>query len=462
MTNLGEQLLSPEPGFKRIDDNDSLIQYEQNKWTSGTNNSCYNKTYHQCMNSYDLSNVTFYIKSKKLRIIGLGYPTYSSSIKVTINDDKVEYFSASYPSAVYQALLYSTTFDSYYNKITLEMIDKVQLGYVIDAFDIDEDGYLMSEENYDLMKSYETNPPNVGDRLPYPQPGWQRIDDTDDNISYIGNWLTDNAEGYCNNTIHYTKTKDDYCIIYLFTKRFRLITPKYNNRPDDFTVEVYDDNKYIGKYSSYGNICLNCLLYEHEFKEYGIHKIILKNISPTGEYLDVDAIDIDKDGYILTEKEYLEAIKQEKSNKDFPVKISDDTITSEDDIAIYAAALTNGEKQLLIADKLQSIYVTNGTGGYTKVSSVVKFSNKNTLDKFNINDNNKLTWNDSILYTEEDINALNIKATNIIVDIKNGDNEETKTLQEVLNDILANGIQSQQTKAVCGTAICGTTTCGDL
>ena len=84
------------------------------------------------------------------------------------------------------------------------------------------------------------------------------------------------------------------------------------------------------------------------------------------------------------------------------------------------------------------------------------------LNKFNINDNNKLTWNNSILYTEEDINALNIKATNIIVNIKNGDNEETKTLQEVLNDILANGIQSQQTRAVCGTAICGTTTCGDL
>ena len=84
------------------------------------------------------------------------------------------------------------------------------------------------------------------------------------------------------------------------------------------------------------------------------------------------------------------------------------------------------------------------------------------LNKFNINDNNKLTWNNSILYTEEDINALNIKATNIIVNIKNGDNEETKTLQEVLNDILANGIQSQQTRAVCGTAICGITTCGDL
>lgn len=88
--------------------------------------------------------------------------------------------------------------------------------------------------------------------------------------------------------------------------------------------------------------------------------------------------------------------------------------------------------------------------------------NRDVLDKFNVNDNNKLTWNDSILYTEENINALNIKATNIIVDIKNGDNKETKTLQEVLNDILANGIQSQQTRAVCGTAICGTTTCGDL
>ena len=60
---------------------------------------------------------------------------------------------------------------------------------------------------------------------------------------------------------------------------------------------------------------------------------------------------------------------QQKSPKNFPVKISDDTITSEDDIATYAATLINGERQLLIADKLKSMYVTDGKGSYIKINS---------------------------------------------------------------------------------------------
>ena len=306
---------------------------------------------------------------------------------------------------------------------------------------------------------------NLGEQLLQPEQGWKRIDDRNDKIKYVGTgWKRNDPNyhaGYNNSTLTYTDTVNDFAVLYVYTKNIRFIAPKYNNRPDADMIEVFDDTKSIGKFSNYGDMMLSCLLFEYNFDTIGYHKITLKNISPNGKFLDMDSIDIDEDGYLLTEEEYLNVIKQEKP-KDFPVKISDDTITSEDDIAVYAATLTNGEKQLLIADKLQSMYITNGTGGYTKISSVIKFSNKNILDKFNVNDNNKLTWNDSILYTEENINALNIKATNIIVDIKNGDNKETKTLQEVLNDILANGIQSQQTRAVCGTAICGTTTCGDL
>lgn len=60
---------------------------------------------------------------------------------------------------------------------------------------------------------------------------------------------------------------------------------------------------------------------------------------------------------------------QQESLKNFPIKISDDTIISEDDIATYASTLTNGERQLLIADKLKSMYVTDGKGSYIKINS---------------------------------------------------------------------------------------------
>ena len=55
--------------------------------------------------------------------------------------------------------------------------------------------------------------------------------------------------------------------------------------------------------------------------------------------------------------------------KDFPVKIGDETVLTEDDILSYAEELTNGEKQLLVSEKLKKIYVTDGQGGMTELSS---------------------------------------------------------------------------------------------
>ena len=66
---------------------------------------------------------------------------------------------------------------------------------------------------------------------------------------------------------------------------------------------------------------------------------------------------------------------QQESLKNFPIKISDDTIISEDDIATYAATLTNGERQLLIADKLNSLYITQGNGNYKEIARHIILEN---------------------------------------------------------------------------------------
>lgn len=146
MANIGDILTSPEEGWKRIDDNNSLIVYDTG-WSSGINTNCYNKTYHQCQSS-SLGKFTIYIKSKKVRIIGITYPTYSDKIKCTINDNEVEYFSSQYSNSQYQTILYEKTLSKKYNKLSFEMINATSLGYVLDAIDIDEDGELVTEEEY--------------------------------------------------------------------------------------------------------------------------------------------------------------------------------------------------------------------------------------------------------------------------------------------------------------------------
>lgn len=110
------------------------------------------------------------------------------------------------------------------------------------------------------------------------------------------------------------------------------------------------------------------------------------------------------------------------------------------------------EIQQLIKRNIKEFLSAFITKFYTKDEIDSMFFNQKTLRKINENDEGKITYNNSILYTEDDI--INIKASNIIVDIDGC----TKTLQDVLNSILG---ASTETKAYCGIAECGNCYCGD-
>lgn len=89
---------------------------------------------------------------------------------------------------------------------------------------------------------------------------------------------------------------------------------------------------------------------------------------------------------------------------------------------------------------------------YTKEQLADIYSKKNIINGLSQNNDNKLLFNGSILYTEGDL--INIKASSIIVETDNGE----KTLQEILNSILQN---SDVPEAYCGIAECGESYCGD-
>lgn len=89
---------------------------------------------------------------------------------------------------------------------------------------------------------------------------------------------------------------------------------------------------------------------------------------------------------------------------------------------------------------------------YTKDQLTDIYGKKNIISSLSQNSNDKLLYNGSILYTEDDM--INIKASNIIVETDSGE----KTLQDILNSILAD---SNIPKAYCGIAECGESYCGD-
>lgn len=89
--------------------------------------------------------------------------------------------------------------------------------------------------------------------------------------------------------------------------------------------------------------------------------------------------------YRLDSEWYIEesdtSTKIDMEVKEFPIKVADDSVQTEDDVLSYAKTLVNGEKQLLVSEILKSLYVTDGQGGMTKISTGGSNGNVNIDDK---------------------------------------------------------------------------------
>lgn len=223
---------------------------------------------------------------------------------------------------------------------------------------------------------------NIGDILTTVSTGMQRIDDTNSKIIYNGdNWKTlEDATNY-NNTLHYLETSvNDSVVFYFYGTKFNIIANAYTVYSSLCTINIDDKSDTIN--FSMNNNKNIVLVYKAEGMEKRIHKIEINGVLETGKtyVMNLDAIDIDDDGYLCTEDDYL---AQENKEKEFPVKVAGDSITSEDDILAYAETLTNGEKYLLVSELLQAIYVSDGKGGMTKITGDCSSSGgTNTLSYF--------------------------------------------------------------------------------
>ncbi len=138
---VGDILKLPEKGWKRYDDADNKITYIDS-WRKFPNPNCYNNT-----QAYSSANGTIKFKfyGTKLRLLGTSYNDRSTNIQIKIDDVLVGTFSQNSITTIYMKLDYEKT-DLIKKIHTCEIINGSGTA-LLDAIDIDSDGYLISDED---------------------------------------------------------------------------------------------------------------------------------------------------------------------------------------------------------------------------------------------------------------------------------------------------------------------------
>ncbi|WP_035319018.1 hypothetical protein [Brevibacillus laterosporus] len=106
MIKIGEQLLKPENGWKRIDDTNPNIHYlpNSNYWSSDNIDEYYNSTYR--FSSNNGVSYAFILRGDKFRIISRVGNDLSEECLVKINGKFIDSFSMSSSVTQYQTLVY--------------------------------------------------------------------------------------------------------------------------------------------------------------------------------------------------------------------------------------------------------------------------------------------------------------------------------------------------------------------
>ncbi len=139
---VGQQLPSPEAGWKRYDDSDSKIIYSGNGWKVENNTVHYNSTEHYNRTDKD-AKITFKFYGSKLRLITDRNTNRLNSQLLYVNIDGVNVGSFStYGSPMGQCLSYEKTglTEGIHNvEITTDVLSAIML----DAIDLNSEGYLI-------------------------------------------------------------------------------------------------------------------------------------------------------------------------------------------------------------------------------------------------------------------------------------------------------------------------------
>ena len=148
---------------------------------------------------------------------------------------------------------------------------------------------------------------NIGDQLNQPEPGWRRFDDIVPQIKRMGVWNFETSQTYYyGGSVYLTYDANAELSFKFYGTSLRLIVNRWINKPDNIPVEI--DGVPAGTFSCYTPSQTNTALqyrilaYEITGLEETEHTVVIKTPSgmPSNQNWNIDAIDIDDTGYLVT------------------------------------------------------------------------------------------------------------------------------------------------------------------
>ena len=152
MANIGEQLLVPESGWKRIDDTDSNIVYN-GTWNTQNFSNYYNSSSHYT--NENTAYISFKYYGTKIRLLMIYYSTKTDGNVIEIDGTKY-YFNCSNSMsgevATSNLAFEKTGLNKKAHNVKIYAPNaSASKNLHFDAIDIDEDGKLLSQEEYNKM-----------------------------------------------------------------------------------------------------------------------------------------------------------------------------------------------------------------------------------------------------------------------------------------------------------------------
>ncbi|OXB94738.1 hypothetical protein [Parageobacillus galactosidasius] len=283
MATVGQQLTSPESGWKRIDTTDILnkIKILQGNISTVTGLVAYyyNGTFLSVTGNP--FKIRFKFTGNKIRLIMNKWSTLSNSVTVKIDNTTYPVFSTSTANQGMSLVFEATGLPDGEHIIDISNGDGK--GIEFDAIDVNESA-VINEGTY-----------VIGEQLTAPEAGWKRYDDTHPAIKYIGSgWNTETHLAHYNNIAHWSRTVGNKIKFKFKGTKIRIITDRNTNRlANSQSITIDGVKEYI---NTYGTVQGQTLSFEKTGLADTIHEVELQNET---DLLQLDAIDIDDTGRLL-------------------------------------------------------------------------------------------------------------------------------------------------------------------
>lgn len=276
MATVGQQLTTPEAGWRRYDDTHAGLTYT-GSWYTATSTSYYSGSVKVTTRAADNNYITFTFYGTKIRLIADLYQDRHSDNAITIDgvsETFSEYRSGS--TSLQQAIVYEKTDLPLAFHTVSVTVGHNRVNFIMDAIDIDETGYL------------------YGYTLSAPEIGWKRYDDGIATLKRAGTWVYDPYTAAYQGAVRYTVDVNAKIEFRFYGTKLRILANTFTNKPTNIPVIIDGITEAFNENNSGGQ---QILVYEKTNLTLDYHSVILQSPSNLGsQNWNIDAIDIDSTG----------------------------------------------------------------------------------------------------------------------------------------------------------------------